>query len=168
MDLVILGVYSFKDKTRLNSLVSDMEDLEIVWDYEQYNVEASGGIITLSKAYNLADTGVLIKKNGDSSFTSYPLIYEVTESILEGKDDPSLFQFFHALKKADISKMILAFADEWDQNTLVKVERRSIDAVIDRLNSIFVWCETYVNLISGSEMRGDDHPLVLEVDFPNI
>lgn len=164
MDIIVLGVYNPIEKERLNSIISQIDDLEIYWDYDHFNIEASSGINTLRKVYNLFGTGVLVKKDASTSFTSYPLIYEVSESVIGKNNDPILFHFFKNLRKAKIPKIIIAFADEWDENTLVRVERCPVGSLKDRLSSIFVWCESYVDLINNSEIRGDGHPLVLEVE----
>lgn len=165
MDVIVLGVYNSADKLRLNSVVSRTKDLEIVWDYDHFNIEADRGIKMLEKSYNLFDTGILLNKDRDHIFTSYPLIYEVSESVMGNNNNPKLIHFFDILKETNIRKMVIAFADEWDENTLVKIEQCPISFIKNRLNSVFVWCETYVNLISNSELRGDDHPLILEVDL---
>jgi len=165
MDVIVLGVYNSTERDRVNSAVSRSGDLEIAWDYNHYNIEASRGIQVLKKSYKLFDAGVLVKKDRDASFTSYPLIYEVSEFVLGNNRSPKLFQFLDNLQELNLPKMIIAFADEWDENTLVKIERCPVGSIKERLNSIFVWCECYVNLISNSEIRGDDHPLILEVEL---
>jgi len=164
MDVIVLGIHNTNDKNILDSIVSQFDELEICWDYEHFNIEASNGIKVLSKSFKLTETGILLKNNDDGIFSSYPLICEVTDSILNLSGEPSLFQFLKKINSSSISRMILAFADEWEENTLVKIEKCSIDAAIERLNSIFVWCESYVNLVSESELRGDDHPLILRLE----
>ena len=165
MDVIVIGVYSSNERDQVNSIVSRTEGLEIVWDYHHHNIEASRGIQELEKVYKLFDSGILVRKNRDVSFASYPLIYEVSEFVMGSDNYPMLFQFLDKLKELDTSKMIIAFADEWDENTLVRIEPCAIGSVKERLDSVFVWCESYVNLILNSEIRGDDHPLILEVEW---
>lgn len=164
MDVIIIGVYSATDKEMLNDVVSTIGSLEIVWEYQQYNTEASNGIGVLEEVYKLFQIGILVEKDREQTFSSYPLIYEVSEAFIKGEIHPKLFQFFDKLEEANIKKMIIAFADEWEKNTLVKVEKCRFQMLKKRLTSIFVWCEGYRNLISNTEIRDDYHPLLLEVE----
>lgn len=60
--------------------------------------------------------------------------------------------------------MIIAFADEWRENTTVKIETINYNELKGRLNNAFVWCYGYRNLRTNSETRDDFHPLVLELE----
>jgi hypothetical protein len=165
MDVIIIGVYSTSDKAIVDDLVSKINNLEIIWDYSFYELDSSKGIELFKNRFELPITGILLEKNRGSSFSSYSLIYEVSESV-EGSENktPLLFQFLSGLGNDKIKKMVIAFADEWDEKSLVKIESCSSDSLIDRLNSYYVWCESYVNLVSNTEIRGDDYPLILLVE----
>ena len=164
MDVIIFGIYNGSEKDKLNHLISDSHQLEIVWSFEKYNLESSKGILLLKKFYNLNSAGILVEKKRDDLFSSYSLIYEVTETFLGGSEIPKLFVFLDKLESLNLQKIIIAFADEWDENSLVKVEKCNYKQLKNRLNSPYVWCNSYLNLVSNTEMREDGHPLILEVE----
>lgn len=164
MDVIILGVYSVSNKETLNNTVAAISNLEIVWNYEQYNIEAFKGIKVLEESYKLFQTGILVEKDRDKTFSSYPLVYEVSDVPLGGNPSPKLFQFFKSIEKSDIDRMIIAFANEWEKDTLVRIEKYDFQGIKKRLNSVFVWCENYTNLINNTEVRDDCHPLILELE----
>ena len=164
MDVIILGVFNDSEKNKLNDFILGFNNLEVVWEFEKYNIESSKGILLLKKFYNLYSVGILVEKERDSTFTSYPLIYDVSESYIMGSEEiPSLFEFLDKLGPLGLKKMIIAFADEWDENSLVRVEKCYYKKLKQRLNSCYVWCEGYLNLVSNSEIRVDEYPLILEV-----
>ena len=166
MDVIILGVYNESDVKKLEKIISKLNSLEIIWDYESYNIESSHGIKVMERNYKLYKTGILIKKRDDSdtSFTSYPLIYEVSENYLEESlEKPKLFSFIHELILAELDKIIIAFVDEWVDKTLVRIEECKFSNLISRLNTSYVWCDTYVDLVNNTELRHEESPLILEV-----
>lgn len=163
MDVIILGTYSKTDKKIIDNIASMDDNIRIVWDYDPYNIEAAIGIRVLEEHYKLFQTGILVENDNEVTFSSYPLIYEVSEAFINGKTNPKLFLFFDRLEKSSINNMIIAFADEWKKETTVKVEKCNFSMLKKRLNSIFVWCEGYRNLIRNTEVRDDFHPLILEV-----
>lgn len=164
MDVIIVGLYNESDKFLIKELMSNSADLEIEWDYAQYNIESIKGVKLLEEKFGLYCTGVLVEKGWKETFTSYPLIYQVTEALeSDNSEYPKLFLFLEKLNSLGINKMIIGFADEWDQNTLVRFEKLDYSALINRLNKYYVWCEGYLNLISDTEMRDNSHPLILEV-----
>ena len=164
MDIIVLGVYNHSDKGKLDDVVSSIDNLEIVWDYSKFNIEGSIGINLLEKNYKLFQIGILVEKEREGIFSSYPLIYEVSETFMDNTSAPKLFHFIDKLKGINISKMIIAFAYEWDEKSLVKVEKCNVNLLKKRLNSYYVWCESYLNLVSNTEMRGDEHPLIIEIE----
>ena len=162
MEIIAIGIFRKEDKKELNSTCNMLEGLEIAWDYSKFNFESSGGLEMMKTAYGLMDIGILLPHNRGVSFTSYPLIYEVTESVLGKSDYPLLFKFLDSLNELKIEKSIIAFADEWDADTLVRVESLDMNSLKDKLNNVFVWCENYVDLSSNHEIRVADHPLIIE------
>lgn len=164
MDVIILGIYDGSEKDKLNHLILDSHQLEVVWDFEKYNLESSKGILLLKEFYNLNSIGILVEKERDESFSSYPLIYEVTETFMGSSEAPKLFGFLDKLESLNLKKIVIAFADEWDENSLVKAEKCNYKELKNRLNSPYVWCDSYLNLVSKTEIRGDEHPLILEVE----
>lgn len=174
MDIMILGVYS-KDDICLIEEISTANGLKIAWNYEQYNIDAEIGVVELKKYYKLYQTGILIEDSfiEGNTFYSYPLINEISDYYTATEWDnktceqPKLFNFFDALSKSDIQKIIIAFADEWDENTAVKIEKLSYSELKSRLYSPFVWCFGYRNLQTNSESRDEYHPLVIESEKAN-
>lgn len=164
MDVIVLGVYDNSEKDKLNRLISAFNQLEIVWDFEKYNLDSSRGISFLKEFYNLGSVGILVEKQRNEPFSSYSLIYEVTETFMRGSETPKLFDFLDELEISTLKKMIIAFADEWDENSLVKVEKCNYKGLKYRLKSPYVWCDSYLNLVSNTEMRVDEYPLILEVE----
>lgn len=169
MDVIVLGVYN-KDDIYLIEEISTASGLKIVWNYEHYNIEAEIGVVELKKYYKLYQAGILIDDSfieGDS-FCSYPLINEISDYYIATEWDnktceqPKLFNFFDALSKSDIQKIVIAFADEWNENATVKIEKLNYSELKCRLYSPFVWCFGYRNLQTNSEIRDEYHPLVLE------
>ncbi len=163
MDVIVLGVYNSGDKEKLEQVVATNNSLELVWNFDRYNIEASEGIQVLLDVYRLFQVGILVEKQRDSTFSSYPLISEVTDTFFGKSITPKLFQFLEDLEKSCIPKMIIAFADEWDKNTTVKIEKCTFKELRKRLNSVYVWCDVYVNLSNNTRTRDDYHPLILDV-----
>ena len=164
MDVIVLGVFNNSEKEKLNKLISNLDNLEVVWNFEKYNIESSKGISLLKEVYSLFSVGILVEKERDETFTSYSLIYEVSETFMGSVEIPKLFHFFDELEHSDLKEMVIAFADAWDENSLVKAEKCRFSTLKQRLNSCYVWCDEYLNLISNTEVRGDEHPLVLEIE----
>jgi len=114
----------------------------------------------------------LIDKNlpDEELFSSYSLIYDVSDYFMatewnnETPNNPKLYNFFDALNESNLKKLIVAFADEWVENTTVKIESMNFDCVKSRLNNAYVWCFGYRNLAKNTESRDDFHPLVLELE----
>lgn len=163
MDVIIIGIYTNEDKDQLNRITNLIPNLEIVWDYDEYNIEAAEGIKVMNDFYRLVQTGVLVEKDRDNAFSSYPIICDVSDAYINQSSIPKLFQFFDNLKNAKIEKMIIAFANEWEKDTLVKIEKCEFESLKGRLNRLFVWCESYFNIIDNVELRDDFHPLILEL-----
>ncbi|UTA66506.1 hypothetical protein [Emticicia sp. 21SJ11W-3] len=171
MDIIVVGVYNEQDANTIEEMAS-ANGLKLVWDYKRYNIEAEMGIVELKKYYTLYETGILIEGNyveGDT-FYSYPVIYEVSDYFIarewynKSREQPKLFNFFDTLSISNIQKMIIGFADEWDENTTVKIEKLSYKELKSRLYSPYVWCFGYNNLRTNSVIRDDFHPLVLELE----
>lgn len=171
MDVIVLGFFNSED-AKLVEEVASKNDLMVVWNYHQYNIESEIGIKDLENYYKLYKSGILIEnkfKEGDF-FYSYPLINEVSDYFMatewnnETPNNPKLYNFFDALNESNLKKLIVAFADEWVENTAVKIESMNFDCVKSRLNSAYVWCFGYRNLAKNTESRDDFHPLVLELE----
>ena len=166
MDVVIIGIYDLSEKIKLSEIVSSINDLDIVWDYEKYHVDAQKGIQIMKKYYNISDVGILIDKKEKDSFSSYSLISDISEYCVNKKEYPLFFAFLDSLigMQFHFKKMIMAFADEWEENTTVKIEKIRFTEIKNRLDNLFVWCNKYINLISDSEIRDDSNPLILEIN----
>ena len=68
-----------------------------------------------------------------------------------------------AVMDKGIHKMNPSFADEWEKSDLIRFESISLKDVNKRLNSVYVWCEEYLNLQTNTLSFDDTHPLVLDV-----
>nr|MCR5191153.1 hypothetical protein [Bacteroidales bacterium] len=165
MDVVIIGIYDLSDKKKISEIVSSINDLDIIWDFKKYHIDAQEGIQIMKKYFNILDVGVLIDKKENDSFSSYSLIYDISEFCICNNVYPLFFTFLDRLCEMQfhLKKMIIAFADEWYENTTVKIEKMRLTEIKKRLNNIFVWCNSYINLISDLEIRDDNHPLILEI-----
>ncbi len=163
MDVIVIGIFKEEEKIKLDQAASLIKNLKIEWDYENYNIEAYEGIKLMESHYGLYKTGILIEPN--ETFTSYPLIHEISENVIKKGERPKLLRFIDSLANSELNNMIIAFADEWSRKTLVRIENHTLATVEARLNSVFVWCEEYINLESNSEIRGDDHPLLIELEI---
>lgn len=170
MDIVILGIFENRHASILEDLAKKNK-LQIIWDFDQYLIESEIGLNILKDSFKLKKIGILVDFNflEDRIFSSYPLIYEISEFYIEnqwGKIPerlPKLFNYLNDLKKSIINSMIFAFADEWYDYTTVKIESLNFDDIQDRLNNPFVWCPGYKNLQKNFEIRDSIHPLILEV-----
>lgn len=171
MDVIVLGVYNKKDISSIEETAA-FNGLKVVWDYCRFNIEAEKGIKEMEKYYQLFQTGILIEGSHleGATFYSEPIINEIsnyyvaTEWNNESHVPPKLFRFFNALNKSILKNLIVAFADEWNENTTVKIERISFNEVNSRLNNFYVWCFGYRDLRTNSEIRDDFHPLILEME----
>lgn len=164
MDIIFIGVYNSKQKDKLDHLVSNFNSLELVWDFQNYKLESEEGISLLEEKFNLEAIGILIKKDEKKPFSSYPLISEITDFVINQEvEKPILMNFFEALKSLNIDKLIIAFANEWDRESLIRLENTHFNEITNRINNLYVWCDCYVNLENNSEIRIDYYPLVLDV-----
>lgn len=171
MDVIVLGFFNSED-AKLVEEVAIKNDLLVVWNYQQYNIDSEIGLKDMERYYKLYRTGILIDKNlpDEELFSSYSLIYEVSDYFMatewnnETPRNPKLYNFFDALNESNLKKLIVTFADEWVENTTVKIESMNFGCVKSRLNSAYVWCFGYRNLAKNTESRDDFHPLVLELE----
>ena len=170
MDVIVLGVYNAHDMNLVNNILLSSNDIKVIWEFDKYNVEAKNGIKILEKYFNLFHTGILVEgQNDETFFSSYPLIYEISEYYITTElykrksSTPKLFNFFKLLEKSNFNNFIVAIADEWLDDSTVKIEKIELKDIKKRLNSIYVWCDGYINLLTNSEIRDDFHPLILEV-----
>lgn len=164
MDIMAIGFYCNIDKRKIEQELLNIFDIQIIWDFEKYNIESEEGIKILQKYYNLKEVGILVdKKEKQKSFTSYPLIYEIFESILHSNISPRIFKLMDYFQNSDFHKLLFSFADYWDSKTLVRVEELSFQEAKKYLNKIYVWCKTYVDIIGNEEIRYDDHPLIIKI-----
>ena len=153
MDVIVLGFYNSKDADIVEDLASK-NNLRVVWNYQQFNIDSEIGIVDLKNYFNLYQAGILIENNlpDEELFSSYTLIYEVSDYFMATEWDnktcepPKLFNFFNALNRSNIQKIIMAFADEWNENSTVKIEKLNFGELKNRLYSPFVWCYGYRNL----------------------
>ena len=163
MDIIFLGIYKDSDKELLEKLANSISDIEIVWNFTNINIESAKGIALLKKKYNFNHIGIVVEKSNEKTFSSYPLIYEISMAFIEGHKRSTLFNLLDRINKLSLNKLVMAFADEWDENTLVRIEKCTFELLTNRLYSMYVWCETYIDVISNSEVRDATHPLILEV-----
>lgn len=161
-----MGLYHESEKEMLEKHLSDFCAIDVVWEFDEFNIESASGVKLLEEIYHLKWTGILVEKDWEVPFTSYPLIYEVTESLIEKAESPRLFRFFDQLREIGIQKMIVAFADEWNQDSLVRVKRLDLDTLRQELNNVYVWCETYVDLRNNIAIQENGHPLIIEIEQP--
>lgn len=168
MDVIIIGLYSIVDVHKINNMLRTSDKLKIIWNHTEYNLESEEGIKEMEHFFKLYKTGIVLSK-GDELVSSYSLIseistyYEVTKWQQKEYANPSLFSFFEQLNQAKVERFVIAFADEWSKDTTVKIEKIEIKRLSQRLNSFYVWCEGYRNLVTNSEIRDDYHPLILDV-----
>ena len=168
MDVIVIGIYSEQDVQKINEAVSLSNNLKIIWEYTQYKLESGQGIKEMLRFFNLYKAGILIGK-AESVIASYSLInevslyYEATEWQQKEYATPSLFNFFEQIKKVNLKRFIIAFANEWSKDTTVRLEKIELNKLSQRLNTFYVWCEEYRNLTNNSVIRDDYHPLILDV-----
>lgn len=170
MDVIILGFYNQNDSVLAEKLAIK-NNLKIIWDYQQYKIESEIGISDLHKYFKLSKIGILIDANFKDGeiFYSYPLINEISDFYIQTEWEnkpwniPRIYNFFDDLNNEKINRMIVSFADEWNEKTTVKIENIDFVEVKSRLYSAFVWCNGNRNLRTNSEIRDDAHPLVLEL-----
>ena len=169
MDVIVIGVYSEREAQIIDDIILLSDSLKVIWSYEKYNLESQEGITEMEQYFNLFKTGVLISDT-DNVIASYSIIneistyYEITEWNKQKCHTPSLFSFFKQLEKVGIERFVIAFADAWRRDTIVRVEKIKLNKLSQRLNSFYVWCESYLNLVTNSEIREDSHPLILDID----
>lgn len=165
MEVIIIGTFNIQDKNMLDHIISLDPKIDMVWDYKKYRIEAAEGIAILQDKYGLSDVGILIKKpeSDDDTFYSYPLVFELSEYNAANNTHPTLFDFFEKLETTSIEKLIIAFADEWQESTLIREESCRFNQLKKRLDSVYVWCESYTDLKNNTEVRDSSHPLVLNV-----
>lgn len=167
MELIIVGLYNELDRNIIKQILSNVTDMEIEWNYEKYNIESFNGIKLLEEKYNLYCTGVLIEKDRKESFTSYPLIDEITEFYIGGGSSPKLFNFMNELKNTGLHQLVIAFANTWNKKTLVRIKKVNINKLTEIIRNIHSWYEVYTNLENNEEIRSEEHPLILEIDQGN-
>lgn len=169
MDIIMLGVYTQEDVNILNEF-SEKAQLSVFWNLKDIKIESAIGINQLMQYYQLYKVGIIIEKHQEV-FSSYSIIDEISEFFQETKwykkekESPKFFKFLDYLEKSKIKKIIIAFADEWDDNTTVTVENIDIFNLKNKLNTLYVWCNGYKNLISDCIYRDDSHPLVVELEM---
>lgn len=165
MEVIVIGTFNIQDKDNLEHIVSLNDNIELVWDYDKYQIEASEGIAIMRKIHGLYDVGILLKKrpDNDKTFYSYPLIFELSETCTQENPHSTLWDFFDTLNKSNIERLIIAFADEWHHDTLVRIESCMFNNLKNRLNSVYVWCESYTDLLNNTEVRDSSHPLILNM-----
>ncbi|MBL0314757.1 MAG: hypothetical protein IPP69_02895 [Flavobacteriales bacterium] len=171
MDVIVLGVYSIDDAYLVEKIASK-NNLRVVWNFQDYRIDAEYGMKSLENYFHLHKLGVLIDdkyKDGDF-FCSYPLIIEVSDYFMasewnkETPSNPKLFNFFNSINESTLKKLIVAFADEWTERTTVKIESMDFSSVNKRLTNLYVWCTGFRNLQTNIENRDDFHPLILDLE----
>jgi hypothetical protein len=163
MDIILIGFKYDLDKKEFEKKILSLCGLAIEWDFEKYNIESIDGIKKMKEYYKLNNIGIVLEKNWDKYFTSYPLILEISENYLRKEKEPSFFKLIDFLSDNEINDIIIAFADVWKENTLVRIKKMNYKNIKKYLNNNYVWCETYVNLLANEEIRIDEFPLIIEV-----
>ncbi|MEM7179875.1 MAG: hypothetical protein AAF518_03110 [Spirochaetota bacterium] len=163
--VMIFGLYNGLEKKILDGIVANLDNLQIVWDLEQYSYTSPNAVKDLKEDFKLPFIGILVGEIKNSNLTSEPLVDEVTDIFLGSQKTPKLFTFLDALAKSNIEKMVLMFAHEYMEygNTTIKLEECSFEKVKQRLNTTFVWRKEYVDLITNELTTTNRYPLVLEL-----
>jgi hypothetical protein len=160
MVIIAFGVYSESDKNKVDNFISNLPTLRILWDYKDLHIDEEEGLFSLKDYLKLYKTGLIVNASDYNSGVAYTLIDEITNYCIKGNPYPSFFSFVDAL---NLDKFVLAFADEWEKSDLIRFESISLKDVNKRLNSVYVWCEEYLNLQTNTLSFDDTHPLVLDV-----
>ena len=160
MVVIAFGVYSESDKNKVDNFISNLPTLRILWDYKDLHIDEEEGLFSLKDYPKLYKIGLIVNASDYNSGVAYTLIDEITNYCIKGNPYPSFFSFVDAL---NLDKFVLAFADEWEKSDLIRFESISLKDVNKRLNSVYVWCEEYLNLQTNTLSFDDTHPLVLDV-----
>jgi len=161
MVVIAIGVFSIVDKTIVDNIVSKFPCLSVLWEYDNYKIDEEKGLDEMKKYFNLYKIGIVVHKNDILHCHSYTLIDEITNYYIHKKPYPSLFSFIDSI---DLNRFILAIADEWERNDLVRLEEMPFVDVKKRLSSVYVWCEEYLNLQTNVLTFDDSHPLILDIN----
>lgn len=160
MVIIAIGVYSTTDKDKIDNIISNFAHLQVIWDYEAVGIDEQEGLSSMKKYFNLYKIGIIVHSEDAKYIYSYTLIDEITNYYIHGTPYPSFFSFIDTV---DLNRFILAFADEWESNDLVRLEKMSIIDIKKRLTSVYVWCEEYLNLQTNALSFDDCHPLILDI-----
>jgi len=160
MVVIAFGTFSIADKNKIEALVSNIPYLRVIWDYDAYKIDEEVGLSKMKNYFNLYKIGIIIHEKDVGQCHSYSLIDEITNYCMHGSPYPSFFSFIDSL---DLNRFILAFADEWERDNLVRLEKISLKDVKKRLTSVYVWCEEYLNLQTNVLSFDDSRPLILDI-----
>jgi len=161
MEIVIIGI-SNKDKQVVNRVASEIDGIEIMWNFEDLGLDGQEGILVFKNLFEIENIGLLVQ-NHLAPFNSISLIYEISEWSVEPKTMPKIFKLMSLFSNQSLGTFFLCFADMWSKKSLVRFERSSIASLEKRLNNPYVWAETYIELEYQTEIRSDEHPLILQV-----
>jgi len=160
MVVIAFGTFSIADKNKVDALVSNTPYLRVIWEYDAYKIDEEDGLSKMKNYFDLYKIGIIVHEDDAQQCHSYTLIDEITNYCLHGSPYPSFFSFIDSL---DLNRFILAFANEWESDDLVRLEKIALKDVRKRLTSVYVWCEEYLNLQTNILSFEDSHPLILDI-----
>jgi len=176
MEVIILGVFNETDKLFLDSYKDDK--IRIIWDYNPKLIDCYEGIKKLKKYYKfnsmfspwpigLFAIGLLIDEKDylNEEITSYELLNEITNTYINNdiKTDIRLFRFFDYLVNSQIKEMIIAFANQWDNTTLIRKKTINFSELKKELDVSQTWRFDLYIVKSGYYIEEDEYPLLLEL-----
>lgn len=164
MDIISLGFLFNINKDDLEKSLLQHCGIKLIWDFEKYNIESIKGIQLFKEYFKINTMCVLLDADENKTFTSYPLIYEISEYYLSKERIPKLFNLIDILKMKGMNDCFFSFSDFWDDKTLIRIKELNFEKMKNFLDNIYVWCETYTNLMKNEDIRIDDHPLVIRIN----
>ena len=160
MVIIAVGVYSDADRIKVEESISKVPQLRIVWDYETVKIDEEEGLSSLKEYFKLYKIGIVVHETDFRQCQSYTLIDEISHYYIQDNPYPS---FFHFIDTLELDYFVLAFADEWERDDLIRLEKLPLKDVKERLLSVYVWCEQYLNFQTNVLSFDDTHPLVLDI-----
>jgi hypothetical protein len=164
LEIITICFQDSIDTKALESFAQKTSGILIDWEYSKHKTESDEGLNSFTKLHNIDTVGVLLDLQESEIFTSYPLIFEITNYYLTGEGTPKLFLLLDELAKQDLGNFYLTFSDTWEEHTLVRMNGFTIEHTKEFLNSVYVWCETLTDLSKNEDIRIDDHPLIIKIN----
>ncbi len=169
MVIIAIGLYKNEDKIELESILMKFDLLNVEFDYTQYNIESEEGLGIVKDYFKLSNIGVIHYKKDRIPFYSGSITKEISDYYIsieiynKSVNEPYFFEFIDAIENSKIKKFILTFADEFDENSGVRLEEVKIKDIKKRLFSGSVWEEEYLSLQHNECFPENYHPLILKV-----